>query len=61
MTQQQNKIACAPSDLQAPVNDLARTLRDLVGQRPVALFGWPDYQNAGDHFIWLGEKVLFKN
>ncbi len=61
MTQQQNKIACAPSDLQAPVNDLARTLRDLVGQRPVALFGWPNYQNAGDHFIWLGEKVLFKN
>ena len=61
MTQQQDKITCAPGDLQAPVNDLARTLRDLVGQRPVALFDWPNYQNAGDHFIWLGEKVLLKN
>jgi pyruvyl transferase EpsO len=24
----------------------------------VALLDWPDYANAGDHFIWLGEKIL---
>jgi exopolysaccharide biosynthesis predicted pyruvyltransferase EpsI/glycosyltransferase involved in cell wall biosynthesis len=48
-------------DLKTYVNDLTQTLRRLVGQRSVALFDWPNYANAGDHFIWLGEKVLFKN
>jgi pyruvyl transferase EpsO len=61
MTQWEVKIAGATSDFQAPVNDLTQTLRNLVGQRPVALFDWPSYPNAGDHFIWLGQKVLFKS
>ena len=61
MTQCDEGISTPARDIEARVNDLARTLRELVGQRPVALFDWPNYPNAGDHFIWLGEKVLFKN
>ena len=45
----------------AHIDKLARALAELIGQRPVALFDWPCYANAGDHFIWLGEKVLLKN
>ncbi len=61
MTQCDERISTPARDIEARVDDLARTLRELVGQRPVALFDWPNYPNAGDHFIWLGEKVLFKN
>lgn len=42
----------------APADDLAAVWASLIGQRPVALLDWPDYANAGDHFIWLGEKAL---
>ena len=24
------------------------------------MFDWPNYANAGDHFIWLGEKLILK-
>jgi pyruvyl transferase EpsO len=61
MTQGETKVAGGAGDFQAPVNDLTQILRDLVRRRPIALFDWPNYPNAGDHFIWLGEKVLFKN
>ena len=60
MTQCDDGISTPARDIEARVNDLARTLRELVGERPVALFDWPNHPNAGDHFIWLGEKVLFK-
>jgi len=42
------------------IDDLVATLDSLVSGRPVALFDWPEYPNAGDHFIWLGEKLIFK-
>jgi len=61
MTQQQTKIASGTGNLQAAINDLTQTLHDLIGQRPIALIDWPNYPNVGDHLIWLGEKVLFKN
>jgi len=52
----------APSGNEAAkIDDLARCLERLVEGRPVALFDWPSYANAGDHFIWLGEKVIFKH
>ena len=40
---------------------LAARLKTLVGDRPVALLDWPFYPNAGDHFIWLGQKVIFRS
>jgi exopolysaccharide biosynthesis predicted pyruvyltransferase EpsI/glycosyltransferase involved in cell wall biosynthesis len=43
------------------IDDLARTLERLIGGRPVALLDWPLYANAGDHLIWLGEKVILKH
>ena len=48
-------------DPAAHIDDLARTLGELVGERPIALLDWPFYPNAGDHFIWLGEKILFRH
>jgi len=39
---------------------LIGTLRGLIGDRPVALLDWPSYPNAGDHFIWLGQKVILR-
>ena len=61
MTHCDEVISTPARDIEARVDELARTLRELVGQRPIALFDWPNHPNAGDHFIWLGEKVLFKN
>lgn len=43
------------------IDALVATLDSLVGGRPVAFFDWPEYPNAGDHFIWLGEKLIFKH
>jgi pyruvyl transferase EpsO len=44
----------------APLNDLAAQLDHLIDGRPIAVLDWPFYANAGDHFIWLGEKMLLK-
>jgi exopolysaccharide biosynthesis predicted pyruvyltransferase EpsI/tetratricopeptide (TPR) repeat protein len=52
--------AKSPRDYRARVDDLIGTLNWLVDQRPIALLDWPFFVNCGDHFIWLGEKVLFK-
>lgn len=42
------------------IGDLAATLDRLIEDRPVAMFDWPTHANAGDHFIWLGEKVVLR-
>ncbi len=55
--------------MQAPFTDryaghvaaLVSTLRTLVAGRPVALLDWPHYANAGDHFIWLGQKYMIRH
>lgn len=44
----------------AAVDDLIHALDALIQQRPIALLDWPFYPNAGDHFIWLAEKFLFR-
>ncbi|THD42241.1 MAG: glycosyltransferase [Bradyrhizobium sp.] len=53
-------ICGVTATLDDQVDRLAESLKALVGSRPVALLDWPNYANAGDHFIWLGEKVLFR-
>lgn len=44
----------------AQIDELVKTLEHLVAHHPIALLDWPDYPNAGDHFIWLGQKFLFR-
>ena len=51
----------APTELAAHINALVATLDSLLCGRPVVLFDWPEYPNAGDHFIWLGEKVILRH
>jgi pyruvyl transferase EpsO len=51
----------ASVDYQAEVDALTTVLGRLIGNRPVALLDWPFYANAGDHFIWLGEKIILKH
>lgn len=43
------------------IDRLVATLGRLIENRPVVLFDWPAYDNAGDHFIWLGEKLIIKH
>jgi len=42
------------------VGALERELDGLLAGRRVAVLDWPNYANAGDHFIWLGQKALLK-
>ncbi len=48
----------SPSSLAQRLIDTFKPLIDPA--RPVALIDYPDYQNAGDHAIWLGTKALLK-
>jgi pyruvyl transferase EpsO len=43
------------------VSQLARTLSNLIAGRPCVLLDWPSHANVGDHLIWLGQKVIFKD
>jgi pyruvyl transferase EpsO len=50
----------APFVPEKALSELRAHIESLVEDRPVAILDWPHYANAGDHFIWLGQKVLFK-
>jgi pyruvyl transferase EpsO len=56
-----NSTSFPGADLEAKVDDLVGSIGRLVERRPVALFDWPFYANAGDHFIWLGEKFILRH
>lgn len=43
------------------ISQLANTLSLLIAGRPCVLLDWPSYANVGDHLIWLGQKVIFKD
>lgn len=43
------------------VHSLAEQLDELIGGRDCILLDFPDYDNIGDHLIWLGTKIILKD
>ena len=50
----------ADSGVFQALESLTEQVRDLIANRPVVLLDWPNYENSGDHLIWLGEKTLLR-